>query len=269
MKRLILFVVVLLVSTTAWAQFEMGSIVGAVVDQSKGPIVGASVEIRSVDTNVARQLTTSVAGDYNSLPLPPGKYTVTVKQPGFRDRVQEVTLSVGQRMELNFTMELGTVSEQVTVSANTVLIETASSELSNVRPEKEIVDLPLNTRNFTQLVHLAPGVNNRGNSSNSVLQGYTSGRGANGAVINGAPSEQVVYLFDGINEKSDDCVMAESWALFRSYLGHPSVTDFQDLEALAVSWHTRFPMASHIAAQILTQDAGVCYTSAPVDWVSE
>ena len=207
MKRLILFVVVLLVSTTAWAQFEMGSIVGAVVDQSKGPIVGASVEIRSVDTNVARQLTTSVAGDYNSLPLPPGKYTVTVKQAGFRDRVQEVTLSVGQRMELNFTLELGTVSEQVTVSANTVLIETASSELSNVRPEKEIVDLPLNTRNFTQLVHLAPGVNNRGNSSNSVLQGYTSGRGANGAVINGAPSEQVVYLFDGINSMDTDAGM--------------------------------------------------------------
>lgn len=194
----------LLVSTAARAQFEMGSVVGLVVDQSKAPIASASVEIRSVDTNVARQIATSATGDYNSLPLPPGRYTVSVKQQGFRESSQEVTLSVGQRMELNFTLNVGAVNEEVTVSGTAALVETASSELSNVRPGKEIIDLPLNTRNFTQLVDLAPGVSNRGNSSNSVLQGYTSGRGTNGAVINGAPSEQVVYLFDGINSVDTD-----------------------------------------------------------------
>lgn len=76
--------------------------------------------------------------------------------------------------------------------------------MSNVRTEKQIADLPLNTRNFTQLVFSAPGVNNRGQSSNSILQGYTSGRGTNGAVINGAPSEDVVYMFDGIQSVDTD-----------------------------------------------------------------
>ena len=66
------------------------------------------------------------------------------------------------------------------------------------------MDLPLNTRNFTQLVELAPGVNNHGTSSNSVLQGYTSGRGANGAVINGATPEGVVYMFDGVQSMDND-----------------------------------------------------------------
>jgi hypothetical protein len=92
----------------------------------------------------------------------------------------------------------------VTVAAEAPLLESASSELSNVRTEKQIADLPLNTRNFTQLVFSAPGVNNRGQSSNSILQGYTSGRGTNGAVINGAPSEDVVYLFDGIQSVDTD-----------------------------------------------------------------
>ena len=203
-QRPILLLAVFLVATAAYAQFEMGSIVGIVLDQSKAPVAGASVEIRSVDTNVARQVTTSATGEYNSLPLPPGKYVVTAKQKGFRDMAQEVMLSVGQRMDLGFTLELGAISEQVTVSGAAALVGTASSELGNVRPEQQVVDLPLNTRNFTQLVALAPGVNNRGNSANSILQGYTSGRGANGAVINGAPPEGVVYLFDGVQSMDND-----------------------------------------------------------------
>ena len=73
-------------------------------------------------------------------------------------------------------MEIGTVNEQVTVSATAAAVETGSSELGNVRPEQEIIDLPVNTRNFTQLVDLAPGVNNHGgNANNSTLQGYTGG----------------------------------------------------------------------------------------------
>jgi Outer membrane receptor for ferrienterochelin and colicins len=93
------------------------------------------------------------------------------------------------------------------VKAESPLLEVASSELGNVRSEKQVEDLPLNTRNFTQLVDLAPGVNNRGSASNSILQGYTSGRGTNGAVINGAPSEGIVYMFDGVQSVDNDAGM--------------------------------------------------------------
>src|SRR5713226_4224798 len=142
----------------AWAQFELGSIVGVVSDPSKAPVAGAMVEIRSLSTNVKREVPTSATGEYNSLPLAPGRYAVTVRQQGFREQTTELTLAVGQRLQADFALEIGAVTEQVSVTASTGLIETASSEVGQVRLAKQIVDLPLNTRNFTQLVQLAPGV---------------------------------------------------------------------------------------------------------------
>ena len=95
------------------------------------------------------------------------------------------------------------MSEQVIVEARAAAIETESSDIGQVKQAKEIVDLPLNTRNFTQLVQLAPGVLTGVGGASGVL-GYTSGRGTNGAVINGAPVEDVTYLIDGINSVDTD-----------------------------------------------------------------
>src|SRR5580693_906910 len=159
----------LLSCNVALAQFQFGSVVGLIKDASQAPVPAAAIEIRSQSTNVARQAIASPAGEYNFVSLPPDKYTVTVKHPGFRDTTRTLELSVGQRLEADITLEVGGVSEQVTVKAETPLLEVASSELGNVRSEKQVEDLPLNTRNFTQLVALAPGVNNRGAASNSIL----------------------------------------------------------------------------------------------------
>ncbi len=201
-----------LLSTLVWcgvssAQFQFGSVVGLIKDASQAPVPSAAVEIRSRTTNVARQATASAAGEYNFVSLPPDKYTLTVKHPGFRDTSRELELSVGQRLEADITLEVGGLTEEVTVKGETPLLDVATSELGNVRTEKQVEDLPLNTRNFTQLVVLAPGVNNRGAASNSILQGYTSGRGTNGAVINGAPPEGVVYMFDGVQSVDNDAGM--------------------------------------------------------------
>src|SRR5437763_1531610 len=187
----------------AWSQFELGSIVGMVTDPQRAPVAGATVEIRSLTTNVKREVTTSSSGEYNSLPLQPGQYSVTVHQQGFRDKSTELTLGVSQRLQVDFSLELGSVTEQVNVSATAPTIETESSEIGQVRAAKEITDLPLNTRNFTQLVQLAPGVL-QGVGGASGLLGYTSGRGTNGAVINGAPVEDVTYIIDGINSVDTD-----------------------------------------------------------------
>ncbi|MEO7145326.1 MAG: carboxypeptidase regulatory-like domain-containing protein, partial [Bryobacteraceae bacterium] len=186
------------------AQFQFGTVNGLVKDPSQSPVPGATVEIRSRSTNVVRRAVTSSSGEYNFVSLPPDNYTITLRHAGFHDQSRQFELSVAQRLEADITLQLGSVNQEVTVSAAAPLLEAASSEIGNVRSEKQVVDLPLNTRNFTQLVDLAPGVNSRGTSSNSILQGYTSGRGTNGAVINGAPPEGIVYMFDGIQSVDND-----------------------------------------------------------------
>jgi hypothetical protein len=205
-------VAVILFGVLAWccagfAQFQFGSVTGLVKDPSQAPVPGALVEIRSQTTNVARQAVTSPAGEYNFVSLPADRYTIAVRHQGFREASRSFELSVDQRLAADVTLEVGGVTEAVSVNGESALLETASSEVGNVRAEQQVVDLPLNTRNFTQLVSLAPGVNNRGSASNSILQGYTSGRGTNGAVINGAPSEGVVYLFDGVQSVDNDAGM--------------------------------------------------------------
>src|SRR6266851_2773669 len=137
-----IFVSALLFAPFCVAQFELGSIVGIVRHRSQAPVAGAKVEVRSLTTNLVRELTTSATGEFNSLSLPPGRYTVKVSQTGFGDKTQNIDLPVGQRAELDFALEIGAVSEQVTVAAEAPLLESASSELSNVRTEKQIADLP-------------------------------------------------------------------------------------------------------------------------------
>src|SRR5260221_10113823 len=96
----------LLGSLPAWPQFELGSIVGLVTDPQRAPVAGATVEIRSLTTNVKREETTSASGEYNSLPLQPGRYSVTVHHPGFREQSTDLTLGVSQRLQVDFSLDL-------------------------------------------------------------------------------------------------------------------------------------------------------------------
>jgi Carboxypeptidase regulatory-like domain/TonB-dependent Receptor Plug Domain len=189
---------------SAMGQFEVGSLVGVVRDQAGSVIPGATVVITNQATNAQRQTVTSSAGAFDFVALTPGQYSVSAKQSGFEEITQNFEIAVSQRLELNLTMRVGAETQNVTVSASVENIETASSDISNVRTEQQVVGLPLNARNFTQLVQLAPGVNNHGNNSASTNGGFTSARGTNGAVINGNPPEATSYLIDGVLSTDQD-----------------------------------------------------------------
>ena len=88
-----IFIAALACCTISPAQFQFGSVVGLIKDASQAPVPGATIEIRSQSTNVARQATASPAGEYNFVSLPPDKYTITVKHPGFRDTTRALELS--------------------------------------------------------------------------------------------------------------------------------------------------------------------------------
>ncbi|HXB74790.1 MAG TPA: carboxypeptidase regulatory-like domain-containing protein [Candidatus Acidoferrales bacterium] len=198
LNRAISLLTGLLVSMAAFAQFEAGSVVGSVKDPVGLAMPNAVVEIRSIGTNVTRKTVTSATGNFDFVALQPGPYELTAKQPGFKEVTQKFELAVGQRLELDLAMEVGATSQSLTVAGNAVTVETVSSEVSNVRTRQQVEDLPLNSRNFTQLVQLAPGVDNHGGATNVTNGGYTEGRGTSGAVINGNPSDIGIYIFDGI-----------------------------------------------------------------------
>jgi hypothetical protein len=210
--KAVLVVVALLLffsSPLSWAQFDVGSVVGTVKDASGSVIPNATVELKSLATDVVRTATANAAGEFDFVAVQPGQYSISVMQTGFKVFTQSVTLTTGQRLEVDAALEVGTETQSVTVNATaTQVLQTASTEISNLRTQQQVVSLPLNSRNFTQLVGLAPGVNLRGNSNNSVSAGYTNGRGSNGAVINGNPGEDTMYLFDGIQSVNNDIAAA-------------------------------------------------------------
>ena len=199
-----LIIATLLAPVSSVAQFEAGSVLGVVKDSTGAVIPNVGVEVKSLSTNATRVTTSDNNGEWNFPALAPGRYSVIAKQPGLRDEIRTFELAVGQRLQLEIAMSVGAATETVTVNASGEMIETTSSDLSNVRTNQQVVDLPLNSRNFTQLVQLTPGVNNKGNGTNSTNGGYTAGRGTSGSVINGNPSDVGIYLFDGIQSVDAD-----------------------------------------------------------------
>src|SRR5580698_5569538 len=109
-KICFLLVVVLLSSVVIFAQFEAGSVLGTVRDSSGAVIPNAQVEIKSLSTNTTRATVSDSSGEWNVPALQPGRYSVTVKQSGLRDEVRTFELVVGQKLQLDVVMSIGTAT---------------------------------------------------------------------------------------------------------------------------------------------------------------
>ena len=206
LKRLICLAAVAISTVTiAMAQFESGSLTGIVKDPTGAVVAGATVELRNHSTNVVRTTRTSDGGEYDFVAVQPGGYSITAKQPGFKGQVQNFQLVVGQRLAIDLLLQLPTATENVAVTSESVsTVETASASIGSIEGSQAIQDLPLDSRNFTQLIGLAAGTNMHVHSNNSQSLGYTNGRGANGAGMTGNPGEDTIYLFDGIQSVNND-----------------------------------------------------------------
>ena len=128
----------LLAAFPAWAQFEAGSVLGTVKDSTGAVIANAHVELTSVSTNATRTTTSDSNGEWDFPAVEPGKYTVTVKQTGLRDEVRALELAVGQKLQVDVAMSVGTATETVTVNASNLMLETTSSDVSNVRTNQQV-----------------------------------------------------------------------------------------------------------------------------------
>jgi len=144
-----------------YAQSEAGSgnITGAVEDPSGSRVAGAAVRIVSDDNGQARNLLTSDSGVYSAQRLPVGTYSISIEKSGFKImRRERVPLTVGASVVLDFTLEVGTTADSVTVSGDTPLMQIADTATATLVNERAVHDLPINGRNFLDFTVLAPGV---------------------------------------------------------------------------------------------------------------
>jgi hypothetical protein len=150
---------VLLFSASLFAQGNFGRILGTVTDQTGAVLPGATVTVIDTERGVARNLTTDAAGEYNAPTLIPGTYTIRVEANGFKrlDR-QNVALAVGQEVRIDLTPQPGDQTQTITVNEAIPLVDTASATLGGALSNAEINDLPLNGRNYQNLMALRPGV---------------------------------------------------------------------------------------------------------------
>jgi hypothetical protein len=155
------------------AQTTNGSIQGTVTDPSGAPVGSANVIGRNLDTGLSVATVTSDAGLYSLANLPPGRYSVTVEGPNMKNYVREgVTVQTGSTVSLDIQMQLGGVSENVTVSADASQLETATSDIGATVQQVLVENLPLEVsgtvRNPVQFITLIPGfVGNVGNDPGS------------------------------------------------------------------------------------------------------
>jgi hypothetical protein len=160
-KRFGLFLLFILISApaaSAQTQITSGVIQGTVMDEQGAVVPGANVEVKSLETNQVKTLTTDTSGRFVFLQMPPGRYTLTVTKTGFATLEQEAfPLTVGQALDLDLKMKVSQVEERVTVSVIPT-IDTLKTEASTTLNERTVAQTPILGRKFEDLLTLTPGV---------------------------------------------------------------------------------------------------------------
>jgi hypothetical protein len=154
----LLVILAMAVAGMAQTQITTGTIQGAVTDANGAAVAGANIEIKNLDTNLSRTLTTDEGGRFVALALPPGPYSVTVSKQGFATSVAErLDLTVGQALNLPVAMKISGVEERVTINA-TPTVDTVKTEVSATLNETTVNTTPILGRKFEDLLTLTPGV---------------------------------------------------------------------------------------------------------------
>jgi outer membrane receptor protein involved in Fe transport len=179
----------------AFAQVGTGSISGTVTDSSGGIVPGASISVRNTQTGVVRQVTANQQGRYVAPDLIVGTYDVQAQMKGFQTQVHSsIVLTVGSNVVVDFSLPVGQVAETVIVEGATTQVETTSAEISALIGQQQVQNLPLNGRNFEQLILLAPGVQSLTTGAQSSFYGRESSYS-----IAGSRPEGQELLLDGAN----------------------------------------------------------------------
>ncbi|HWZ56044.1 MAG TPA: TonB-dependent receptor [Verrucomicrobiae bacterium] len=187
----------LLIVSPLFSQGNLGRITGTIMDQSGGAIAGATVTVLDVQRGVSRTLTTGDSGEYNAPNLLPGSYSVRVEAKGFKKvEQQNILLEVGKEIRVDLSLQPGEISQTITITEAPPMVETTNATLGGTISNETINDLPLNGRNYINLLTLRPGMN------------VYAGGGSFTRSANGTRAEDIGYLIDGL--RNDDPLTGSS-----------------------------------------------------------
>src|SRR5712691_10827124 len=189
----VLGLVLFVAAVPVFAQLPTGTILGTVKDPSGAVVPRATVTAQNVETGTSRSISTDETGAYRLAALPVGHYDLRIESSGFRPTTQKgLVLDVGQEAVLNFSLEVGTAAEQVVVTGEAQLVNTTTASLGGLVSEQKLAELPLNGRNYLDLVLLQPGI-----SQDTVVIRLGGGGESTTYSSNGAPIISNNFLLDG------------------------------------------------------------------------
>ncbi|MEE8349478.1 MAG: carboxypeptidase-like regulatory domain-containing protein [Acidobacteriota bacterium] len=210
--------IILLCLTSLYSQTNTAEIVGTVQDASGAVLPGTTVTATHKASGLTVERVTGDQGEFLLPTLPIGEHTVVVELPGFKRLVRQgIILRVGQRATLDLALELGDISENITVTSSVPIIQKANAEINDIIENERVVDLPLNGRTFLQLALLSEGVvKPPGGTRGAALQQA-------GALVNvgGQRAGHNIYMLDGVKVTDE---------LFNNLVVSPSVDAIQEFK---------------------------------------
>jgi len=214
------------------AQAVTGTILGTVRDSSGGALPGATVTLLNQDTGFTRTVTSDSGGEFTAPLMPTGNYTVTGEISGFKKMsLSNVHLGVDQKVRADLKLDVGQLSESVTIEAETPLIQTNSSDLGATIANEQIEALPLNGRNFVSLTRTIPGVLRPPPGANIDGAGSLAWRAGSGFSANGHRARDNNYLLDGVDNN-------ETW--LQTVVIFPSVDALDEFKMQTSTYSAEF-----------------------------
>jgi hypothetical protein len=224
------------------AQISTASMHGTIRDSSGAAVPGAAVDLRHTATGVDLRSSSNGAGEYAIVNIPPGYYDLRVSKDGFESWQQpNILLSVNQTATVDVALKVGSSSQTVTVAASSTAIETSTAELGAVISTASANDLPLNGRNFTELLKLTPGASP---VNTAQVLGFHGVGSYEFPSFHGARNRANLFLVDGINDQS---------SISSNYAVAPIVDDIQELKVDAHNDQVQFGGVSGGIINVVTK----------------
>ena len=200
----------------------LGEVTGQVTDSTGAAIGGASITVTNTSTNAVRNAVSTVAGVYVFPSLPPGNYNLKVEKTGFKAATsKDVQVQVQQTVRLDFALTVGQVSESIEVSASAVQLQAENATVGTVIENKRIVELPLNGRNYLQLVSLSPNVTTASPSAGQAGSRQGGDRAGQSLAVAGQRTMYNHFTLDGVENTDPN---------FNTYVILPSIDALQEFK---------------------------------------